>query len=94
MSDTKNITDLTLDDLKSGIPAETPPANPQPASPGGSDTKLIFANATGASATDTVIDIPNRESFDQLTEMLGGKDAVPAAQDLRKVVARARCSPR
>jgi len=98
MGDEKSFLDLTMDDLRTGAdferenpPGKTPTesANPQP-DPTGGPEKLVFQNLNGAGANDTIIDIPNRVEFDQLTEMLGGKDSVPAAaQDLREVVALA-----
>jgi len=75
----------TLADLKTGAdferenpPGKTPTesANPRPETPGGPDTKLIFQNATGASATTEVIDVPYRAELNDLAQRIGGEDKV------------------
>jgi len=61
-------------------PGKTPTesASPQPEPPGGPDTELIFKNATGAGATDEVIDVPpeHRAALDDIARRVGGEDKV------------------
>lgn len=86
-NDAKSFLDLTLDDLKTGMPTEPPPgaAEKATATP---DAKVIFENDLGVGAGDDVIDVPDRESFDELVAATGGPEMLKQnAEALREAVA-------
>jgi hypothetical protein len=79
----KSFLDLTIADLKTGADfdkahppgaADTPPApDATPPAKSTPDAELIFEDVLGVGAKDDVIDIPYRESLNDLHQRIGGE---------------------
>jgi hypothetical protein len=90
MGDDKHFLDMTMDDLKTGMPTEPAPGAATPAAKGTAtpDAKVVFENALGVGAGDDVIDIPARPAFDALVAATGGPEKLKEnAQALREAIA-------